>query len=119
MRAVLSLTFLHGSRAAPVRSGWLMQEHGFNTWKRDRFVDPPASCTDICAHHGRACSDERLAQAAGMNENFARRFADGVPSSRFSEHSDTDAIPWTRDEYNRRIKEQLRIIGELAATQHR
>ena len=114
---MLSLVLLlRGTVAAPVRSGWLMQEHGFNAWGRDRFEDPPGSCAQICAHHKRTCSSERLAQAAGMTPEFARRFADGVPARRWDTFDEPNKPPsWLNDVHNRRIKEQLKWIGEVRA----
>ena len=114
---MLSLVLLlRGTVAAPVRSGWLMQEHGFNAWGRDRFENPPGSCAQICAHHKRACSSERLAQAAGMTPEFARRFADGVPARRWDNFDEPNKPPsWLNDVHNRRIKEQLKWIGEVRA----
>ena len=114
---MLSLVLLlRGTVAAPVRSGWLMQEHGFNAWGRDRFENPPGSCAQICAHHKRTCSSERLAQAAGMTPEFARRFADGVPARRWDNFDEPNKPPsWLNDVHNRRIKEQLKWIGEVRA----
>ena len=60
---ILTLFLASLVSGAPVRSGWLMQDHGARfTVEREVAL----SCTEVCAHHKRTCSAARLAAAAGL-----------------------------------------------------
>ena len=61
--ACLALLLTRLVAGAPVRSGWLMQDHGAR-FSVEREV--ALSCTQICEHHERLCSAQRLAAAAGL-----------------------------------------------------